>query len=177
MAKIVLIPSLIAAKNIDSLNQSFLDSSNDYDNGMIFAAGAYDSENQVYTPAAVDGDDLHNLYMAFSPEDSIITDEMGNQYKIGLNDPRNFTNVKGLVFSAYRPQVGDKILISADGIEGTADDYAVAADGESKLQYASAAVSGLTYKVLDANKYITIGGASNIGSQRIAAVLLECVAI
>ena len=84
---------------------------------------------------------------------------------------------EGLVFSAYRPQVGDKILISADGIEGTADDYAVAADGESKLQYASAAVSGLTYKVLDADKYITIGGASNIGSQRIAAVLLECVAI
>ena len=102
---------------------------------------------------------------------------MGNQYKIGLNDPRNFTNSKGLVFSAYRPQVGDKILISADGIEGTADDYAVVAAGETKLQYASAAVSGLSYKVLDDSAYISIGGASAIGTQRVAAVLLECVAI
>lgn len=49
MAKIVLIPSLVAAKNIDSLNQSFLDSSNDYDNGMVFKAGAYDSAKQTYT--------------------------------------------------------------------------------------------------------------------------------
>lgn len=175
MAKIVLIPSLVAAKNIDSLNQSFLDASNDYDNGMVFNAGAYDAENQTYTPAAIS--DLHNVFMAFSPEDTITVDEMGNQYKIGLNDPRNFTNAKGLVFSAYRPQVGDKILISADGIEGTADDFAVVATGEAKLQYASAAVAGLSYKVVDDSAYISIGGATNIGSQRIAAVLLECVAI
>ncbi|MBR0369314.1 MAG: hypothetical protein IJH63_01160 [Methanobrevibacter sp.] len=177
MAKIVLIPSLVAAKNIDSLNQSFLDSSNDYDNGMVFKAGAYDSAKQTYTPAAIGSGELHDVYMAFSPEDSIMTDEMGNQYKIGLNDPRNFTNSKGLVFSAYRPQVGDKILISANGIEGTADDYAVVAAGETKLQYASAAVSGLSYKVLDDSAYISIGGASAIGTQRVAAVLLECVAI
>lgn len=175
MAKIVLIPSLVAAKNIDSLNQSFLDTTNDYDNGMVFSAGAYDSANQTYTPAAIS--DLHNIFMAFSPEDTIITDAMGNEYKIGINDPRAFTNVAGKVFSAYRPQVGDKILISAEGIEGTADDFAVVAAGESKLQYASAAVSGVSYKVLDANDYISIGGATNIGSQRIEAILLECVAI
>ena len=143
MAKIVLIPSLVAAKNIDALNQSFLDASNDYDNGMVFNAAS-----QTYAPAAIS--DLHNVYMAFSPEDTIITDSMGNEYKIGINDPRTFTNVKGKVFSAYRPQVGDKILISTDGIEGTADDFAVVAAGESKLQYASAAVSGVSYKVLDA---------------------------
>lgn len=175
MAKIVLIPSLVAAKNIDSLNQSFLDASNDYDNGMVFNAGAYDAASQTYAPAAIS--DLHNVFMAFSPEDTIITDSMGNEYKIGINDPRTFTNVKGKVFSAYRPQVGDKILISADGIEGTADDFAVVAAGESKLQYASAAVSGVSYKVLDDSAYISIGGATNIGSQRVSAILLECVAI
>ena len=175
MAKIVLIPSLVAAKNIDSLNQSFLDASNDYDNGMVLNAGAYDSASQTYTPDAIS--DLHNVFMAFSPEDTIITDSMGNEYKIGINDPRTFTNVKGKVFSAYRPQVGDKILISAEGIEGTADDFAVVAAGESKLQYASAAVSGVSYKVLDDSAYISIGGATNIGSQRVSAILLECVAI
>lgn len=174
MAKIVLIPSQIAAKNIDSLNQNFISETVDYDNGMIFNAGKY-SKEQVYE--ATDVADLHNVFMAFSPEDTITEDEMGNQYKIGLLDPRNFTNKKGLVFSAYRPQVGDKILISADGIEGTAADYAVVSAGASKLTYADAAVEGLSYKVLDADAYISIGGATNIGSQRVEAVLLECVAI
>ena len=97
--------------------------------------------------------------------------------KIGINDPRTFTNVAGKVFSAYRPQVGDKILISAAGIEGTADDYAVVATGENKLQYASAAVEGLSYKVLNSSDYISIGGATNIGSKRVEAILLDCVAI
>ena len=172
--KIVLIPSLVAAKNVDSYNASFI-ADKDIDNGMVFAAGAY-SDEQVYTLAEI-GEDLHNIYMAFSPEDTIITDAMGNEYKIGINDPRTFTNVAGKVFSAYRPQVGDKILISAAGIEGTAADYAVVAAGKDKLQYADAAVEGLSYKVLNANDYMSIGGATNIGSQRVAAVLLECVAI
>ena len=172
--KTVLVPTLVAAKNIDSLNASFIDNTNDYENGAIIAAGDY-SKEQVYEVAAVS--ELHNLFMVFSPEDTIITDAAGNEYKIGINDPRTFTNVKGKVFSAYRPQVGDKILISAEGIEGTADDFAVAAAGESKLQFASAAVNGLSYKVLDDSAYISIGGASAIGSQRVAAYLLECVAI
>lgn len=172
--KTVLVPTLVAAKNIDSLNASFIDASNDYENGAIIAAGDY-SKEQVYEVAAVS--ELHNLFMVFSPEDTIITDAAGNEYKIGINDPRTFTNVKGKVFSAYRPQVGDKILISAEGIEGTADDFAVAAAGESKLQFASAAVAGLSYKVLDDSAYITIGGANAIGSQRVEAYLLECVAI
>ena len=173
--RIVLIPSLVAAKNVDSYNASFIDASNDIDNGMVFAAGDY-SKDQVYEVAAI-GEDLHNIYMAFSPEDTIITDAMGNEYKIGVNDPRTFTNVKGKVFSAYRPQVGDKILISAAGIEGTANDFAVVAAGKNKLQYAAAAVEGLSYKVLNDSDYMSIGGATNIGSQRIEAVLLECVAI
>ena len=172
--KTVLMPTLVAAKNVDSLNASFIDEENDYENGAIIAAGDY-SKEQVYEVAAVSA--LHNLFMVFSPEDTIITDAAGNEYKIGINDPRTFTNVKGKVFSAYIPQVGDKILISAEGIEGTADDFAVAAAGESKLQFASAAVDGLSYKVLDDSAYISIGGASNIGSQRVAAYLLECVAI
>ena len=132
--KTVLVPTLVAAKNVDSYNASFIDASNDYENGAIIAAGDY-SKEQVYEVAAVS--DLHNLFMVFSPEDTIITDAAGNEYKIGINDPRTFTNVAGKVFSAYRPQVGDKILISAEGIEGTADDYAVAAAGENKLQFAS----------------------------------------
>lgn len=171
--KTVLVPTLVAAKNIDSLNASFIDTNADYDNGAIIAAGDY-SKEQVYSVAEVE--DLHNLYMVFSPEDTIITDAMGNEYKIGINDPRTFTNVKGKVFSAFRPKVGDKVLMTAEGFSGSADDYAVAEEGSNKLKFASAAVDGLSFKVIDDAAYITIGGATAIGSQRVAAYLLECVA-
>lgn len=172
--KTVLMPTLVAAKNVDSYNASFIDTENDIENGAIIAAGDY-SEEQVYEVAEVE--DLHNLFMVFSPEDTILTDGAGNEYKIGINDPRTFTNVKGKVFSAFRPQVGDKILISAEGIEGDAADFAVAEAGKNKLQFASAAVDGLSYKVLNDSAYISIGGATAIGSQRVEAYLLECVAI
>lgn len=171
--KTVLVPTLVAAKNIDSLNASFIDTNADYDNGAIIAAGDY-SKEQVYSVAEVE--DLHNLYMVFSPEDTIITDAMGNEYKIGINDPRTFTNVKGKVFSAFRPKVGDKVLMTAEGFSGSAADYAVAEEGSNKLKFASAAVDGLSFKVIDDAAYITIGGATAIGSQRVAAYLLECVA-
>lgn len=172
--KTVLMPTLVAAKNVDSLNASFIDTENDIENGAIIAAGDY-SDEQVYEVADVE--ELHNLFMVFSPEDTILTDGAGNEYKIGINDPRTFTNVKGKVFSAFRPQVGDKVLISAEGIEGDAAEFAVAEAGKNKLQFGGAAVDGLSFKVLKDDAYISIGGATAIGSQRVAAYLLECVAI
>ena len=39
--KTVLVPTLVAAKNIDSLNASFIDLEKDIDNGMVFSAGDY----------------------------------------------------------------------------------------------------------------------------------------
>ena len=171
----VLVPTLIAAKNIDALNASFIDEEKDLDNGSIIAAGDY-SKEQVYKTAEVS--ELHNLYMVCSPEDTIITDAMGNEYKIGINDPRTFTNVKGKVFSAFRPQVGDKVLMTLKGFDSeTVKDYAIAEVSSNKLKFDDAAGEGLSFKVIDKQTYISIGGATNIGSQRVAAVLLECVAI
>jgi hypothetical protein len=112
--------------------------------------------------------------MAYSPEDTITVDAAGNQYKIGQLDPRTFTNVAGLVFSAFKVQVGDKVLISADGISGDAADYVVAVNGATKLAFADAAISGLSFKVVETT-YMSI--ATGNPSQRATAYLLECVAI
>lgn len=171
----VVVPVSVMAKNVDSLNASFIDEEKDLNNGAIIAAGDY-SKEQVYKTAEVS--DLHNLWMVFSPEDTIITDANGNEYKFGINDPRNFTNVKGKVFSAFRPQVGDKILMTAEGFDSEVNqDYAIAEAGKNTLKVAEAAAEGLSFKVIDKEAYISIGGATNIGSQRVAAYLLECVAI
>lgn len=176
MAKSILIPTLTAAKNIDTLNRSFV-ASVDLDNGNVFGKGNLSTsadKSQVYGVTKPATGSLSGLWMAFSAEDNVVTDGLGNQYKVGNLDPRAFTNASGLVFSGFKPQAGDLILISADGITGTADDYAVAANDSYKLAFASAAGAGLTFKVVETT-YISVASANNIGSQRVTAYLLECV--
>ena len=177
MAKSILIPSLIAAKNIDTLNRSFV-SETDLDNGNVFGKGELSTnagESQVYQTVAPATGSLTGLWMAYSPEDVVLTDGLGNQFKVGTLDPRAFTNIAGTVFSGFKPQVGDLVLVSADGISGEANSYAVAANGTSKLAFAGAAIDGLSFKVVETT-YISLASANNIGSQRVVAYLLECVA-
>lgn len=177
MAKSILIPTLTAAKNIDALNRSFVAEA-DLDNGNVFVKGDLSTEageSQVYEATTPATGSLSGLWMAYSPEDVVLTDALGNQFKVGNLDPRAFTNTAGVVFSGFKPQVGDLVLISADGIEGEAAAYAVAAAGSNKLKFAAAAVEGLSFKVVETT-YISVASANNIGSQRVTAYLLECVA-
>lgn len=178
MAKSILIPTLVAAKNVDSLNRSFV-STADLDNGNVFGKGELSTnsnESQVYKTVTPATGSLSGLYMAFSPEDVVLTDDLGNQFKVGTLDPRAFTNRANVVFSGFKPQVGDLVLISADGISGeTAKAYAVATNGSSVLAFADDAITGLSFKVVETT-YISVASANNIGSQRVTAYLLECVA-
>lgn len=170
----------VVAQNIDAYNRMFIDESNDVDNGTIFQCSTPSTtsgEDQVYAIATPATGALSNLWMAGSPVDTIVTDALGNQYKLGLTDPRNFTNVAGIPFDGYKPQVGDRIALTAEALAGTkgSNTYVVAADGAVKLTWASAAVSGLSYILRDTT-YISIPDGS-IGSQRVTAYLFECVAI
>lgn len=174
MAKSILIPTLVAAKNIDTLNRSFI-ADGDIDNGNVFVKGALstnEGESQVYK-AEKPNSEL-GLWMAFTAEDVVLTDELGNQFKVGNLDPRAFTNRANTVFSGFKPQVGDLVLISADGISGTANTYVVA-DAGFQLKFDTAQGNGLAFKVVETS-YISVASANNIGSQRVTAYLLECVA-
>jgi len=178
MAKTILMPTLTSARNIDTLNASFVHTA-DLENGAVFQKSNLSTDadkSQVYTVAtpATAGNGLKNLWMAFSPEDTITVDANGNQYKIGQLDPRAFTNIADVVFSGFKPEIGDKIKISADGISGDAKAYVVAANGETKLAFADAAIAGLSFKVLETTYFSVPSGTP---SQRVTAYLLECVAI
>ena len=175
----VLEQTLTAAKNVDIYNGSFIYEDADLNNGSVFAKGEEYSE-QVYEIEEPATGSLNNLWMASSPVDVILTDATGNQYKPGILDPRAFTNPAGLVFSAFKPQVGDIITISADGIDGTYAEgtttYVNAVDGEFKLAFGNAqAENALSFKVIKPT-YISVASANAIGSQRIVAYKLECVA-
>jgi hypothetical protein len=88
-------------------------------------------------------DNTTGLWMAYSPE--VVTVVSGTlKYKGLNNDPRNFTNLSGDILDAFKPQVGDIVTMTADGIGTTAlgsNTYAVAKDGQYKLDWASAANS------------------------------------
>lgn len=181
--KTVLIPTLVAAKNIDTLNRSFQYSTADLENGSVFQAGT--ATKEVYSVVKPVTGKLNNLWMACSPEDTIITDAAGNQYKPGINNPTTFTNVAGMVFSAFKLQAGDLITITDAGIDdtyATGDTYLIAKNDSFKFAFAddTAAATAITagttaLKIVDASAYISIAGLNAIGSQRAHAYLVEVV--
>ena len=177
MAKAILIPTLTAAKNVDTYNRSFI-AQVDLDNGNIFSKGDLSdktNESQVYKAETPKTGSLTGLWMAYNPEDVVLTDELGNQFKVGNLDPRAFTNVAGTVFSGFQPQVGDIVTISADGITGVANKFASVAANSNKLAFGAAkAETGLSFAVVGTT-YISVASANAIGSQRVVAYKLECV--
>lgn len=109
----VVIKRRVAAHNIDALNRAVI-ATVDLENGSIFTLSARsenDAEGEVWT-ATQPTVGAKNVWMAKSSEVTITTIGEGDyalQMKGIVEDPRMFTNVKGLVFDAFKPQVGDII--------------------------------------------------------------------
>ena len=88
-------------------------------------------------------DNTTGMWMAYSPEIVDVVSASGKKYRNIDPDPRDFTNLSGTVFDAFRPQKGDIITMTAEGITGSkaTGDYAVAANGQYALAWAAAANS------------------------------------
>lgn len=83
-------------------------------------------------------DNTMGAWMAYSPEVVTVVSASGKKYKNINPDPRDFTNLSGEVFDAFKPEVGDIITITSDGITGTkgANTFAVAKDGQYAIDWA-----------------------------------------
>lgn len=109
----VVIKRRVAAHNIDALNRAVV-ATVDLENGSIFTLSARsenEAEGEVWK-ATQPTVGAKNVWMAKSSEVTITTIGKGDyalQMKGIVEDPRMFTNVKGLVFDAFKPQVGDII--------------------------------------------------------------------
>ena len=179
--KAVMSPLSISAMDDRSKVKTFIHTTADVDNGFVFQKSTLSTDadkSQVYTiatPAASAG--LKNLYMAYTAESNVTVGADGNQYKIGDLNPQAFTNVAGAVFNGHRISVGDKIKVTAEALGGTqsTNTFVVATADTMKLTWAAAAVAGVSFK-LEAESYFSIPQGS-IGSQRVKAFILECVAV
>jgi len=167
----VLIPNAVQATNIDALNRSVVCTTTDIDNGSVFSltgVSATVGQGEVWVAATPATASLTNLWMAYEPE-VVVTVSGSSKYKGIDPDVRNFYNIAGDVFTAFKLEVGDIVTISIDGVAGTksTNTYVVATNNTAKLTWAAAAVSGVSLKLLETT-YISIADGS-IGTQRTTA--------
>jgi len=175
MAYGVIVPEKIAAQDVQAWNRSAV-AATDYEQcsvGYFSGKSSTAGESEVWTITAPVTAHLFDLWMMFEPE-IMLTNE---KYK-GLDpDPRNFLKHDGEIFSVFKPQVGDLILMTADAVTGTksTNEYVVATNTAQQLTWAAAAVSGLSLNLIEED-YISIADGS-IGGQRVTAYRFEVTAI
>ena len=173
MSHAILIKNKTFSTNVDSLNRS-VKASYDIDNGNVFLLNAgvgTGTEREVFTCATPNSATPTDLWMACEPE-VVITN---SQYK-GLDpDPRNFYNVAGTVFTAFKPKKFDVITVTADAFTGsrTAQNYCDVASGSNKLAWASSSTAATMFKLLEVTTIALPAGSP--GNGRVTAYRLECI--
>ena len=127
MAHGVLIESMIQAKNIDALNRS-VKAEVDFDGGNLMVLTAPTTQgDDVWTASAPATGSLGDLWIAYNPE--VKYTYVNGKVYAGLSaDARDYTNVAGEVFDAFKPKKGDEIVILADNVDASDVDDVVAGD-------------------------------------------------
>jgi hypothetical protein len=178
MAYSILVPGSIAAKNIDSLNKSAVFTLAALENGNIVKLGALSStsgEKEVYVAATPLTASLSTDTFWMVNEPVVVL--TASKYKGLSDDPTEFNIAASTVFDVYRPQVGDEITISEDGIAGTksSNTYIVPADNTPELTWAASSSGvSLAYELLETT-YIDVPSA-NFYTGRKTAYKFKCIA-
>ena len=180
MAYGVLIESMIQAKNIDALNRS-VKAQIDVAGGGLLALTAPTTQGDDVWTAAAPSSELGGLWMAYNPEVKYI--EVNGKKFAGLSaDARDYTNIAGEVFDAFKPKVGDEIIVTIDAVDATGAD-AVAGDileskaSQTKLTRVAAATgatAGSTAFEIEWKGTIDFPKA-NIGIEKVVAFKAVCV--
>lgn len=127
MAYGVLIESMIQAKNIDALNRSVVCAGADVAGGGLIKLTAPTVQGEDrWTAEVPSAGNLGGLWVAYNP--SVKYTEVNGKVYAGLSqDPRDYTNLKGRTFDAFKPQVGDEVVITIDAVDASGSS-AVAGD-------------------------------------------------
>jgi hypothetical protein len=181
MAYGVIVESRIAAQNNDALVRDGVHATEVLENGFVvqlLTKSTTAGEGEVWAATAPVTGSLVNLYMVSEPPVVEIVSADGNRYK-GLNpDPRNFAIPALRPFSAFKPQPGDLVLMSADVFSNakSTNGFANAANTAYQLAWgATQTADALSFKFVEA-KDIAIGNGALGSTQRVTAYLMECIA-
>ena len=177
MSNSVMIPNATAATNIDSYNRTGVSALTLYNGNLVGLStyGAASGEAEVFTAITPNSgtSGLKDLWMVYDPE-LVWT----GSYR-GLDpDVRNFVITAGNVFSMFKPQPGDIITITEDGLStgtGPADLFIKATDaaGVKPIWVHAVDLTVFCAKYI-ALTYISIGTGA-MDNQRVTAYQLEVV--
>jgi hypothetical protein len=174
MAYGVMIPVAIAATNVDAWNRSAISSTSIFENGGLCALltkSTTAGESEVWTATVPATADIMRDWIVYDPE-LVWT----SSYR-GLDpDVRNYTIAIGRTFSAFKPQVGDLILMSEDCFTAakSTNDYANATNGQVQFVWGASQSASCICLQHVATQYISIGTGA-MDDQRIVAYLLEVI--
>ena len=182
MAYGVLIESEISATNVDALNKFAVSSTTDVAGAGLVALAAPTAQGEDrYTATVPASGTLGGLYMAYNPSEHLT--KVGDKLFAGLStDPRDYTNLQGRTFTAFKPKVGNEVVITVDSIDSTAStvvagDFLESKAGQTTLTRvasATGATSGST-----AFKVAWVGvlpfPQSGIGYAQVTAYKCVCV--
>lgn len=158
----VVIKRMVAAHNVDALNRSVKCATDDLDNGSIFelkTRSDVEGEGEVWIATAATAATATGLWMAKGAEVVVTSEVVGTEqldFKGIVVDPRAYQNLKGKVFDAFKPQIGD-IIEMAYG----ADDknYAIVDSGKFVVKLNEDAGTGFAMKKIGTS-VLHIGSAS-----------------
>jgi hypothetical protein len=174
----VLIQNMVAAMDVSAYNRSVISSAStvDIENGNVFLLNAKSTtsgEAEVWVAAKGTGSST-GFWMAYSPEIVTITSN-GKEYRGLSPDPRDFTNIGGYPFDAFKLQAGDIITITADGTSGSPSTgaYVNPTDNTFVLTWAASQGSYASFKLIK-ETYISIGSGA-MDTQRVLAYQLQCL--
>ena len=175
----VLIPSKVAAKDIDAFVRPAI-SASALDNGNIFTLPqktGVSGEGEVWLAASIPtaytgATSGCVVWMAGEPELPFAT--AGDNVYRGLGNIQDFYISACTVFTAFKPMVGDIITVTADALDSsTTAAYAIASDtGNYKLLWSASVANGFTLRYLKTT-YIPQANGSAIGGGRITAYQFE----
>ena len=182
MAYGVVVPLAIAAKDVDSWNRS-VSCASAVENGSVFGlltkvnTTTYPGTDEVWEATVpTTGVSLTDVWMAYEPE-LVWT----GSYR-GLDpDPRNFLIPARKIFSAFKPQLHDLLLMSDDCFvvpwtAGNAYGNCTTADWQMVWGNTATSVSTLFTLKLLATSYISIGMGS-IDNNRLTAYVMEVIGL
>lgn len=171
----ILQPGAIAASNTDSLLKFAKYTLSAVENGNVLTLGALSTvsgEHEVFvaaTPATASLDTA--IYYMVSEPAIVVTNA---QFKGLSDDPTDFNIPASAVFTVFKPKVGDEIIMSADGISGSVNTYAVPANNALELAFsASASGVSLVWEVIETT-FVTVP-SSNFYTGHKVAYKLRCI--
>ena len=179
MTHAIIVLSRVAATNIDALNRSAYYPTADLDNGAVIKLDSlydFSSGCEVWSVTKSNGSSA-DFWMACNTDVNTLVS--GTKKYKGLSvDPRDNYISACTVFDAFRPQVGDVILMTADGFTAavSTNTYANSADNETDLVWAATkTASALSFKLVNTT-YVPIPDGSLGDTQQVAAYKLVCIA-